>query len=88
MARETDARPVLGFLDHLHLDDGERFIAKGAQHSAASPVSDGESVFSGTLRHPVLLSVETASLKLDREMNLQKNILTLPSPPFLVNAPE
>lgn len=69
MAGETDACPVFGFLDHLHPDNGEPFIAKGAQQCAANQAFDGPSVFSTTHRHPVLLSIETASPKFDRRKN-------------------
>lgn len=64
MACETDPCPVFGFLDHLHSDNGEPFIAKGTQQYAASQVFDGASVLSTIDRHPVLLCTETAYSKI------------------------
>lgn len=82
VACETDPCPMFDFLDHLHWDNGEPFIAKASQQCAASQGFDGPPVLSTTHRHPVWLSIETAFSKIDR-----KKILTLLPPLYLVDTP-
>lgn len=48
MACETDPCPVFGFLDHLHWDNGEPFMARAAQPCAGSQGFDGPPVLSTT----------------------------------------
>lgn len=82
VACEIDLCLVFGFLAHLHSHNGESFIAKDSQQCAASQLSVGVSVLSVIHRHPVLLSIETASSKID-----WKIFLTLLLQLFLTHAP-
>lgn len=82
MACETDPCPVFGFLDHLHSDNGEPFIAKGIQQCAASQVVDGTFVLSAIHRYAELLSIEEPSQKWTEKVS--DSILLLFSGPYIL----